>query len=265
MGFGRLRLEYDVMQNKWPSEIKRVALIAPALLGWVLGTGLQISQAALWSGLAYKTFMLLALMLIALLAINKIAFWLASGSGVLRWLVTLLCGLLLAFGLCGWRAVAFSDTVLDPNLEGRDIQVVGLVVAMPQRSETGLRFRLQVESARLDAALVAVPPLVDLAWYSGMLAFGTGGSATQLELQRQPGDLRAGERWQMTVRLKAPHGCGSRVCRLPAACVQAPKMWHHNACKTPGAIPLNGPDKRCAMRFIYMWRTGIWPVSSPRW
>jgi competence protein ComEC len=25
-------------------------------------------------------------------------------------------------------------------------------------------------------------------------------------LQRQPADLRAGERWQMTVRLKAPHG-----------------------------------------------------------
>ncbi|MEO5795405.1 MAG: DNA internalization-related competence protein ComEC/Rec2 [Rhodoferax sp.] len=194
------------MQIQWPSEIKRVALVAPGLLGWALGTGLQLEQGELWSGGVYMEFMLLALVLIALAAINKIALWLAAGSGVLRWLVALLGGLLLAFGLCGARAVAFSDTALDPNLEGRDIRVVGIVVAMPQRSEAGLRFRLQVESARLDAASAAVPPMIDLAWYSGMLAFGAGGSATQLELQRQPDDLRAGERWQMTVRLKAPHG-----------------------------------------------------------
>ncbi|WP_295960014.1 DNA internalization-related competence protein ComEC/Rec2 [Rhodoferax sp.] len=194
------------MQNQWPSEIKRVALVAPGLLGWALGTGLQLGQGALWPGWVYMVFMLLALMLIALVAINKIALWLAVGAGTLRWLVALLGGLLLAFGLCGGRAVAFSNTSLDANLEGHDIRVVGIVVAMPQRSEAGLRFRLHVESARLDAGPVAVPPLIDLAWYSGMLAFGAGGSATQLELQRQPGDVRAGERWEMTVRLKAPHG-----------------------------------------------------------
>ena len=194
------------MQNQWPSEIKRVALVAPGLLGWALGTGLQIGQGALWAGQVYMLFVLLALILIALVAINKIALRLAAGLGTLRWLVALLGGLLLAFGLCGVRAVAFSETALDANLEGRDIRVVGVVVAMPQRSEAGLRFRMAVESAQLDAVPTAVPPLIDLAWYSGMLAFGAGGSATQLELQRQPDDLRAGERWQMTVRLKAPHG-----------------------------------------------------------
>ena len=194
------------MQNQWPSEIKRVALVAPGLLGWALGTGLQLGQTALWSAWLYGIFLLLALILIGITAINNIAVRLAGGVGVLRWLLALAGGLLLAWGLCGLRAVAFSHSALDPDLEGRDIQVVGFVVAMPQRSEAGLRFRLQVESARLDAAPVAVPPVVDLAWYSGMLAFGTGGSATQLELQRQPDDLRAGERWQMTVRLKAPHG-----------------------------------------------------------
>nr|WP_315185279.1 DNA internalization-related competence protein ComEC/Rec2 [uncultured Albidiferax sp.] len=194
------------MQNQWPSEIKRVPLVAPGLLGWALGTALQLGQSALWPGWAYGLFLLLALILIALAAINKIALRMAAGAGSLRWLVALLAGLLLAFGWCGARAVAFSYTSLDANLEGRDVQVVGVVVAMPQRSEAGLRFRLQVESAQMDAAPVTVPPRVDLAWYSGVLAFGTGGSATQLELQRQPDDLRAGERWQMTVRLKAPHG-----------------------------------------------------------
>ncbi|BDT68314.1 hypothetical protein os1_24960 [Comamonadaceae bacterium OS-1] len=197
------------MLNPWPSEIKRVALVAPGLLGWALGTALQLGQSALWPGWVYGLFMLLALILITLAAINKVAIWLAAGSGTLRWLAALLGGLLLSFGLCGVRAVAFSYTSLDANLEGRDVQVVGFVVAMPQRSEAGLRFRLQVESASLEGAPVQVPPVVDLAWYSGMLAFGAGGSATQWELQRQPDssdDLRAGERWQMTVRLKAPHG-----------------------------------------------------------
>lgn len=194
------------MQNPWPSEIKRVALVAPGLLGWALGTGLQLGEAALWPGWVYGVFVLLALALVALTAINKVALRLAAGMGVLRWLVALVAGLALAFGLCGARAVAFSYTSLAPELEGRDIQVVGIVVAMPQHSDMGLRFRLQVESARLDGAPVAVPPVVDLAWYSGVLAFGAGGSATQVELQRQPDDLRAGERWQMTVRLKAPHG-----------------------------------------------------------
>ncbi|MBC7680873.1 MAG: DNA internalization-related competence protein ComEC/Rec2 [Ferruginibacter sp.] len=183
-----------------------MALVAPGLLGWTLGTGLQIGQDVLWAGQIYMEIMLLALILIALIAINKVAVRLAAGPGTLRWLVALLGGLLLAFGLCGVRAVAFSETALDANLEGRDIRVVGVVVAMPQRSEAGLRFRLAVESAQLDAVPATVPPLIDLAWYSGMLAFGAGGSATQSELQRQPDDLRAGERWQMTVRLKAPHG-----------------------------------------------------------
>ena len=250
------------MQNQWPSEIKRVALVAPGLLGWALGTGLQIGQPVLWGGLIYVSFVLLALILIALNAINKIALWLATGFGTLRWLVALLGGLLLAFGLCGVRAVAFSDTALDANLEGRDIHVIGVVVAMPQRSEAGLRFRLAVESAQLDAAPAAVPPLIDLAWYSGMLAFGAGGSATQLELQRQPDDLRAGERWQMTVRLRARtagairmvltmnSGYGSRACRPPAACAQGPKMWHRSAWPPPGSTRWSGPGRQCVMRFI---------------
>jgi competence protein ComEC len=194
------------MPNLWPSEDKRVALVAPGLLGWALGTALQLGQAGLWMAAIYMGFMLLALILIAYTAINKIALRLASRWAVGRWLVALLGGLLLAFGLCGLRAVVFSHSALDAHLEGRDLTLVGIVAAMPQRNEVGLRFRLQVESARLDGAPTTVPPLVDLAWYGGPQAFGWGGSATAVELHRLPADLRAGERWQMTVRLKAPHG-----------------------------------------------------------
>ncbi|MDP3170512.1 MAG: DNA internalization-related competence protein ComEC/Rec2, partial [Polaromonas sp.] len=92
-------------------------------------------------------------------------------------------------------------------------------LAMPQRFDDGLRFRFAVESARLDGAPVRLPPRVYLGWYAGFgfrePAAGMGGPdnpeagaspAATFALQRQPPALRAGERWQMTVRLKAPHG-----------------------------------------------------------
>ena len=47
-----------------------------------------------------------------------------------------------------------------------------------------------------------MPPLIDVSWYGGVLRDAQG----LVDLQRQPPELRAGERWRMTVRLKAPHG-----------------------------------------------------------
>jgi competence protein ComEC len=194
------------MHKPWPSEIKRVALVAPGLAGWVLGTVLQICQPRLWSWHVYVFMGLLALVLIALLAIKNIAVGRRGGPGGARWAMAFLGALLLALGLCGARSVLFAQSALDPGLEGRDIRVVGLVAQMPQRSDGGQRFRLEVESARMGDVAVVVPPRIDLSWYDGAVAFGAGGSATQWELQRQPPDLRAAQRWQLTVRLKAPHG-----------------------------------------------------------
>jgi competence protein ComEC len=59
-----------------------------------------------------------------------------------------------------------------------------------------------VETAQLDGAVVAVPPRIDVGWYGGVYSTGS----EMVGLQRQPEDVRAGERWQMTLRLKAPHG-----------------------------------------------------------
>ena len=73
---------------------------------------------------------------------------------------------------------------------------------MPQPMDAGLRLRLAVESASLAGAPVQLPAWIDLGWYHGVLQ-----EAPDLaQLQRQPQRLRAGERWQMAVRLKAPHG-----------------------------------------------------------
>jgi len=148
----------------------------------VLGPALQLQQAALWPALVYGLILAAVLILWAWIAIKKVA---SDGAPVV-----FLAAAAVAFSLCGLRAAHFMAQGLDPALEGRDIAVVGVVAAMPQRNELGLRLRLDVESARADGREVALPPKISLGWYAG---------------EDSPG-LQAGERWQMTVRLKAPHG-----------------------------------------------------------
>jgi len=168
----------------------RPALIAPVLGASVAGAAMQLQQPQLWPVAAYMAAVAAGALLLALSATKKRA---------TPWPVLLaLAGALLAGGgSCGWRAQAFAAQALAPALEGRDLVVTGVVAAMPQRNDTGLRLRLAVESARLGADEVRLPPRLQLGWWGGV---GSG------ELTRQPADVRAGERWQMTVRLKAPHG-----------------------------------------------------------
>lgn len=113
---------------------------------------------------------------------------------------------MLALGVTGLRANVFSASALDSTQEGRDIAVSGVVVSMPQRNETGVRFRFDLESAHWQGQSVRLPPKLELAWYSGVYGRGDGASESAGEWQRQPAPLQAGERWQFTVRLKAPHG-----------------------------------------------------------
>ena len=184
-----------------------------ALLGWVLGAALQLQQTTLWSAGIYASFVPVALVVYALAAIKKIAF--QSPSGVWRQTCVLLALAALGFATTGLRAVVYDRSSLAPALEGRDVRVTGVVASLPQRNETALRFRLQVESAQLAGQPVRVPPRMDVGWYGGAFPAGPG-SAVGAELaqsavpvaglNRQPPALQAGERWQMTLRLKAPHG-----------------------------------------------------------
>ena len=201
-----------------PSAAPRslAALLGPALLGSVVGTALQLQQAALFDAQFYAGASAAALVfLLALFLWQQRLRPLASV--VLA--VALSCAL--GFSLTGWRASAFASAALNPALEGQDIVVTGQVAAMPQFGEDGVRFRLDVASATLNGQPVALPPRLQLGWYFG---FGVRPAKTarldiiqreetepqapefSLELQRQPQPLRAGENWQMTVRLKAPHG-----------------------------------------------------------
>jgi len=181
------------------------------LAGLVLGTACQLQQASLSSLVVYGLWLLAALGLGGLAVAGR---WRKGLRHRLQHLLWLSAGLALGLGLTGLRALAFQGQALAPELEGRDIVVIGTVVAMPQRAEDALRFRLRLESAHLDGQAVVLPPEIQLSWYAGFfmappqetLSQGADSSEATLQLQRQPQPMRAGERWQMTARLKAPHG-----------------------------------------------------------
>ena len=110
----------------------------------------------------------------------------------------LLLGVLacLALGLAwaAWRADSRLADALGAAWEGRDVEVIGLIATLPQDFSQGSRFEFAVER-RLTATAV-VPERIMLSWYQGQ--------RDGEEFVRQP--VRPGERWQMTVRLKRPHG-----------------------------------------------------------
>lgn len=82
-----------------------------------------------------------------------------------------------------------QDT-LPAEWQGRDIEITGVVAELPRRHERGWSFAFDVETVRTPGA--NVPQHVLLSTY---------------ENQREaPLDVRAGERWRFTVRLKRPHG-----------------------------------------------------------
>ncbi|RJG00216.1 DNA internalization-related competence protein ComEC/Rec2 [Noviherbaspirillum sedimenti] len=212
-----------------------------AILGFVVGAAWLQTQPDLpgmWLMLA-----LVAAVLLWALAIKKLPHWIARSSwpAWLTWpswrVVALAAGGVLAGFV--WAAL-FAHYSLREELpeewEGRDITVIGTIDSLPHRFERGIRFNFAVErvlpegggdadagasAARetaelaadaaqaatvatvstdaavpLAAAIPVVPSRLALSWYGGFR-----GEATQTV----PG-LLPGERWQLTVRLRRPHG-----------------------------------------------------------
>lgn len=159
--------------------------LAPILLGVVLGAALQLQQPALWLLPRY-----VAGAGLALVALAACLFW--RSAGALRLLTLLLAATALSAAVTGWRAAAYAANALDPALEGQDLRITGMVAAMPQRNEAGVRFRFHVDAATLAGRAARLPPDLLLGWYAGD--------------GLPPPELRPGERWQFTVRPKAPHG-----------------------------------------------------------
>jgi competence protein ComEC len=166
--------------------------MAAAALAWLAGIGLQLQQPALWPALHYQG-LLLATLLLAL-AWRGLARRAPAGALACLCLALALAG----FASTGWRAGQRLAQALPAPLEGVDLQLVGVVSGLPQPGPQGTRFVLQVEQAQHDGRPVAVPERVSLGWYRGF-----DGDAL---LAAPAQELRAGQRWLLTVRLRQPHG-----------------------------------------------------------
>lgn len=118
--------------------------------------------------------------------------------------VALLFLALLTFLLgCFWAAAMAQSRLADalPNAwERRDIDIVGVVSSLPQAHERGQRFEFDVERVLTPNAIV--PAHISLSHYSAGYARPDAVASTDAPSP----SFRAGERWQLTVRLKRPHG-----------------------------------------------------------
>ncbi|MDH3461159.1 MAG: DNA internalization-related competence protein ComEC/Rec2, partial [Burkholderiaceae bacterium] len=167
------------------------AILSGSGLAWLGGVAVQLQQAALAPPWAYA-----AVITLAALALFMAVRGAEDGRGIL--ILAALAAVLAGFGVTGLRAGARLTEVLPPAIEGQDLQVTGVIASLPQLRSSGLRFRFEVEHATLRDQPIQVPHKVALSWYTGF-----DKDAVLSQPQRQ---LRAGQRWRFTVRLRQPHG-----------------------------------------------------------
>jgi competence protein ComEC len=104
-----------------------------------------------------------------------------------------------AIGFCwalGMAQLKLADR-LAPELEGKDIEVVGVVASLPAAGERSLRFEFEPEAA-LRPANARLPQKILLSWYRSPLYEEQPSIATE--------QVHPGERWRFTLRLRRPHG-----------------------------------------------------------
>jgi competence protein ComEC len=99
-----------------------------------------------------------------------------------------------------WAATIASHRLSDAlpsEWEQKNITVVGVIASLPEQTERGQRFLFDVEQVLTPDA--HVPSHISLNIYQPY-------TSTQSTTAIQPPQVRVGERWQWTVRLKRPHG-----------------------------------------------------------
>jgi len=147
--------------------------VTAAALAWAAGAALLQLQA----GLPTPAWAL----------VLPFAGWLAWWRPRFTFVLAFALGFAWAAASAHWR----MDEWLDPALEGRDIEVRGVVSSLPARGERSVRFELDVEEAAAP-----LPRKLLLSWY----APSPDGAPAALP------ELHPGERWRFVVRLRRPHG-----------------------------------------------------------
>ena len=117
---------------------------------------------------------------------------LLAAAGVLAWRFPPLRPVAIAalgFAWCAWRADIAFEARLPADLEGRDLDVIGVVDELPLQRPDATRATVRVEHASLDGTDVSLHGRMRVAWYDA------------------PSDaLEACSRWRLIVRVKRPRG-----------------------------------------------------------
>ncbi|PXW85456.1 competence protein ComEC [Nitrosomonas sp. Nm84] len=161
------------------------------ILAFVSGTGLLQQQ----DKLPELTWILGLLLLV--IVIGWLRRYQSAGliivNNILLWIVFFGLGFLWAAAFAHWR---LADS-LPSQWERQDIQIIGVIASLPQKNDRSARFQFDVEQVATEGAIV--PQRIALSWYKNR----------QFELDSdemsQP-VMKVGQRWQLMVRLKQPHG-----------------------------------------------------------
>ncbi len=78
---------------------------------------------------------------------------------------------------------------LEPQLEGQELLLSGVIISLPQQEERRLRFVFAPDMAWLAGKAISVPQRLRLSWYNDY-----------------PQELKPGQHWQLLVKLKRPWG-----------------------------------------------------------
>lgn len=112
-------------------------------------------------------------------------------------ILLVICGFCFGFFWAATFATVRLSDALPHEWETKPIELIGVVASVPELTERGERFQFDVEKILTKDAVV--PRHISLSFYA---ANSWGDAPAALSAAQ----FRAGERWQLTVRLKRPHG-----------------------------------------------------------
>lgn len=163
-------------------------MVPSALAAFVAGAWLLQQQAVLPG-----TAVLAATTCAAIAALSQCLLWgarlhaSALATANPGWhLAVVLVGVSLGACHAAWFATARLADELTFENEGRDVRVTGIIASLPAQLPRGKRFEFDVEAT--ETPNIHVPARISLGWF---------GASTE---------VRPGERWRFTVRLRRPHG-----------------------------------------------------------
>lgn len=157
-----------------------------ALLQQLPGLPAQASLNLAWSGLTLGFLLLAILRRFASLAGLK------RGITYLAWAAG---GFLAGLQWALYCASLHAQNPFPESLEQRELQVTGVISSLPVADQQSQHFQFLIETMPAEfASLWQTPVAVNLAWY--------GDKVCGNDLSR----LAAGQRWQLPLKLKRPHG-----------------------------------------------------------